>query len=97
MVRQASYCDSPNSAFSAGCQPRDGFGKIEQRCFLALAEILRLKKLGETNDLCASTRRFTNLLDSVLEVFLRIRRSRHLCESHAKFLRWHEEVSFKPP
>src|SRR5439155_26500915 len=57
-----------------GRWPRNRFGKIEQRYVLALAEILGLKKLGEANDLCASTRRFTNLLDSVLEIFLRIRR-----------------------
>ena len=37
------------------CRRRPGnwLGQIEQRCIFALAEILRLKKLGQADDLCA--------------------------------------------
>jgi hypothetical protein len=65
----------------------DWLGEIEQGRIFALTEILRLKKLRQADDLRSSGSRFTDALDGVVQILVRVRGHRHLHQSDAEFLR----------
>ena len=67
----------------------NGFSQIEQMRVFALAEILRLKKFRQADDLRTARRGLVDLVDGVLQIFVGIGRGRHLYQSDGEFLRWH--------
>jgi hypothetical protein len=56
----------------------------------ALAEILRLKKFWQTDDLNAASSSVGDALKSLGKILLRLRSARHLDERDAKFFRRQE-------
>ena len=53
----------------------------------ALAEILRLKKFGQADDLGAAPGGVGNAAEGLLQILFRLRAARHLHQGHAKFFR----------
>jgi hypothetical protein len=46
-----SACFASHLANRRGARSGNSFGKVEQTCILALAKVLRAKKLGQANDI----------------------------------------------
>ena len=74
---------------SFGRRTRNRFGQIEQRMILALAEILRLKKFRQADDLRAAPGSVGYAAEGLLKILFRLWAARHLHQRHAKFLRGH--------
>ena len=53
-------------------------GQVEERDVFALAEILRLKQLGQADELGALAGGIANVCDRALQILLRLGRARHL-------------------
>ncbi len=76
------------------CWAGDRFGEIEQRVILALAEVLGLEQLGQTDDVRAVGGGFTDASEGLVEVLLRLRSTGHLEKRHGEFFRRH---GVRPP
>src|ERR1700691_5570829 len=61
----------------------------------ALAEILSLKELRQADDLRAAPGGVGHALKSFLQIFFRLRSTRHLHQSYSKFVRGHAQNSFR--
>ena len=53
-------------------------GQIEQRCIFALAEVLRLEKLGQADDVRALSRRLGNAVERLGQIVGGFGAARHL-------------------
>jgi hypothetical protein len=63
-------------------------GQVEQIRIFALAEILRLKKFGQANNVRTACRGLVDLVDGSLQILIRLGRGGHLDEPDVEFLRW---------
>src|SRR5262249_9905233 len=72
----------------------DGLGQIEQRMVFTLAEVLRLEKLRQANDIRATLSGVSNALQSFFEIFLRLRSAGHLDQTDPELFR---RQRFRPP
>jgi hypothetical protein len=68
------------------CWTGDWFGEIEQRCILALAEVLRLEEFRQADDVGTALGRIGNAIESLRQVVRGLRAARHLHESDGKFI-----------
>jgi hypothetical protein len=60
---------------------------------LALAEVLRLEKFGEADDLRAASGGVGDTFESLCEILFGLRAAGHLHQSDAKFIRGHGRSS----
>jgi hypothetical protein len=72
---------------------RNRLCQVEERMILALAKILRLKKFGQTDHLCASARSIGDAFHGLGEILFGLRPARHLHQRHSKFLRRQSDES----
>jgi hypothetical protein len=56
----------------------DWFGEIEQRCILALAEVLRLEEFRQADDVGTALGRIGNAIEGLSQVVRGFRAARHL-------------------
>ena len=66
----------------------DRFGEIEQRGIFALAEILRLEKLGQADDAGAFARRLCDAIERLGQIVGRFGAARHLDQGDGELV-WH--------
>src|SRR6266403_762734 len=64
----------------------DWFGEIEQRCILALAEVLRLEQFRQADDVGTALGRIGNAVERLRQVVRGFGAARHLHESDGKFI-----------
>jgi hypothetical protein len=78
--------------FSA--RTRNGLGKIEQGMIFALAEVLRLKKFGQTDDLGSALGGVRDTAKGLVEILFWLWAAGHLDQGHAEFF-WRQRSDLR--
>ena len=78
-----------DGAEARGARSGNRLGEVEERCVLALAEILGAEELGKADDLCAAARGLAHVGNRTLQVIVRLRGTAHLYQAYFKFVGRH--------